>query len=76
MKCQPITTEGSELCLDRGISPRAVVIADAGCGAWLVPGEVAGVPAEGVRFCFRGVTWEVTHYRIHARAWVAEPVSH
>jgi hypothetical protein len=76
MKCQQITTDSSDLCPDTSPVSRSVVIADAGCGAWLVPAEVSGVPAQGVRFSFRGVTWEVTHYRPHARAWVAEPVSH
>ncbi len=52
----------------------AVVIADAGDGASLVVMNGRVAPGPGVRFCHRGLTWQIVAYRGSARAWIAHPV--
>jgi hypothetical protein len=52
----------------------AVVIADAGDGASLVVLDRCVAPGTGVRFCHRGLTWQIVAYRRSARAWIAHPV--
>ena len=76
MECDSITTETTEPGTSCSQSGQTVVIADAGYEAWLVPWRHAEAPAIGVRFCFRGCAWEITRYRKHARAFVAEPAQH